>query len=81
MLSYLYRAKESGCLFRLLFDDIDYLDAALVKVDEKELTGTNQVQLYPGMAVTVMIPSKERTALDDLIGPVVASFDQPFRQK
>jgi hypothetical protein len=33
------------------------------------------------MAVTVMIPSKERTALDDLIGPVVASFDQPFRQK
>jgi hypothetical protein len=29
----------------------------------------------------VMIPSKECTALDYLIGPIVASFDQSFRQK
>jgi HlyD family type I secretion membrane fusion protein len=54
---------------------------ALVKVDEREVVATNDVQLYPGMAVTVMIPTKERTALDYLIGPVVASFDQSFRQK
>jgi len=33
------------------------------------------------MAVTVMIPTRERTALDYLLGPVVASFDQSFRQK
>ncbi len=54
---------------------------ALVRIDDKELAASNEVQLYPGMAVTVMIPTKERTALDYLIGPVVASFDQAFRQK
>jgi membrane fusion protein, epimerase transport system len=54
---------------------------ALVKVDEKELAATKEVELYPGMAVTVMIPTKQRTVLDYLLGPVVASFDQSFRQK
>jgi epimerase transport system membrane fusion protein len=54
---------------------------ALVKVDETELAASKDVKLYPGMAATVMIATKERTALDYLIGPVVASFDQAFRQK
>jgi hypothetical protein len=54
---------------------------ALVKVDEKELAASKEVVLSPGMAVTVMIPTKERTALDYLLGPLVASFDQSFRQK
>jgi HlyD family type I secretion membrane fusion protein len=54
---------------------------ALVSVDAQELAASKEVRLYPGMAVTVMIPTKERTALDYLIGPVVASFDQSFRQK
>jgi epimerase transport system membrane fusion protein len=54
---------------------------ALVRVDDQELAASNEVQLYPGMGVTVMIPTKERTALDYLIGPVAASFDQSFRQK
>jgi epimerase transport system membrane fusion protein len=54
---------------------------ALVRVDEKELAASKEVVLTPGMAVTVMIPTKERTALDYLLGPVVASFDQSFRQK
>jgi membrane fusion protein, type I secretion system len=54
---------------------------ALVRVNDQELAASKDVQLYPGMAVTVMIPTKERTALDYLIGPVVASFDQSFRQK
>jgi epimerase transport system membrane fusion protein len=54
---------------------------ALISVDEQELAASKEVRLYPGMAVTVMIPTKERTALDYLIGPVVASFDQSFRQK
>jgi membrane fusion protein, epimerase transport system len=39
------------------------------------------VKLYPGMAVTVMVPTEERTALDYLLGPVMASFDQAFRQQ
>ena len=54
---------------------------ALVRVDEKELAASKEVQLAPGMAVSVMIPTKERTALDYLLGPVMASFDQSFRQK
>lgn len=54
---------------------------ALVKVDEKELAESKNIELYPGMAATVMIPTKERTALDYLLGPVMASFDQAFRQK
>ena len=54
---------------------------ALVKVDEKELAASKEVVLTPGMAATAMIPTKERTALDYLLGPVVASFDRSFRQK
>jgi membrane fusion protein, epimerase transport system len=54
---------------------------ALVRVDESELAASKEVVLTPGMAVTVMIPTTERTALDYLLGPVVASFDQSFRQK
>jgi HlyD family type I secretion membrane fusion protein len=54
---------------------------ALVKVDERELEQSKDVKLYPGMAVTVMIPTRERTALDYLLGPVVESFDRAFRQQ
>ena len=57
---------------------------ALVRVDEHELAQakeTKDLDLYPGMSATVMIPTKDRTALDYLLGPVVASFDQAFRQK
>jgi membrane fusion protein, epimerase transport system len=57
---------------------------ALVRVEESELAEAktkNNVDLQPGMSATVMIPTRERTALDYLIGPVVASFDHAFRQK
>jgi membrane fusion protein, epimerase transport system len=54
---------------------------ALVAADPQELAQSKEVELTPGMAVTVMIPTKERTALDYLLGPVVAFFDQSFRQK
>jgi epimerase transport system membrane fusion protein len=54
---------------------------ALIKFDEQELAASKEVKLFPGMAVTVMIPTTERTALDYLIGPIAASFDQSFRQK
>jgi HlyD family type I secretion membrane fusion protein len=57
---------------------------ALVRVDENEIADAKKTQdldLYPGMSATVMIPTRERTALDYLLGPVVASFDHAFRQK
>lgn len=58
--------------------------SALVRVDAAELAEakkTKGVELYPGMSATVMIPTRERTALDYLLGPLMASFDQAFRQK
>ncbi|KFC75905.1 Type I secretion membrane fusion protein, HlyD family [Bosea sp. LC85] len=54
---------------------------ALVRVDEAELADLPNIQLYPGMPATVMIPTTERTAFDYLVGPLVASFNQSFRQR
>src|SRR5882724_2204591 len=54
---------------------------AVVKIDGRESAESKLVELYPGMAATVMMPTKERTALDYLLGPVVASFDAAFRQR
>lgn len=53
----------------------------LVEVDEKELSASPEIQLYPGMAATVMIVTEQRTALDYLVGPLAASLDTSFRQK
>jgi multidrug efflux pump subunit AcrA (membrane-fusion protein) len=54
---------------------------AVVRVDREELAKSKEIELYPGMAAKVMIETQARTALDYLLGPVVASFDQSFRQK
>jgi epimerase transport system membrane fusion protein len=53
---------------------------ALVRLDQTELAASKGVELYPGMSAMVIIPTDKRTALDYLIGPVVASFDRCFRQ-
>ncbi|MER9915536.1 MULTISPECIES: HlyD family type I secretion periplasmic adaptor subunit [unclassified Mesorhizobium] len=52
-----------------------------VTIDQEELAASPQIRLYPGMPATVMITTEERTALDYLIGPLVASFDKAFRQR
>jgi HlyD family type I secretion membrane fusion protein len=54
---------------------------AEVAVDEDELAASPEVKLYPGMPATVMVTTKERTALDYLVGPLIASFDHAFRQR
>jgi len=54
---------------------------ALVRVDEGELAALPNIQLYPGMPATVMIPTVERTAFGYLVGPLVMSFNRAFRQK
>ena len=54
---------------------------ALVRVDEKELAALPNVQLYPGMPATVMIPTVQRTAFEYLVGPLIMSFNQAFRQR
>ena len=52
-----------------------------VAVDETDLAANPEIKLYPGMPATVMITTTERTALDYLVGPFVASFDKAFRQR
>jgi epimerase transport system membrane fusion protein len=52
-----------------------------VDVDKDDLAASPDIKLYPGMPATVMITTHERTALDYLVGPLVQSFDQAFREK
>jgi HlyD family type I secretion membrane fusion protein len=54
---------------------------ALLKLDEAELAAMPNIQLYPGMPATVMVPTKERTAFEYLVGPLVMSFKHGFRQR
>ena len=53
----------------------------LVRVDEQELAALPNIRLYPGMPATVMIPTTERTAFQYIVGPLVMSFNEAFRQK
>ena len=54
---------------------------AFVRIDAEELAAMPNIKLYPGMPVTVMIPTIQRTALDYIVGPLVMSFNHSFRQK
>ena len=50
-------------------------------MNKAELAASPEIQLYPGMPATVMITTKERTALDYIVGPLLVSFDKSFREK
>lgn len=54
---------------------------AFVRINENELAAMPNVRLYPGMPATVMIPTVQRTALEYIVGPLIMSFNQSFRQK
>jgi len=54
---------------------------ALLKIDETELAEMPNIQLYPGMPATVMIPTTDRTAFEYLVGPLLMSLKHGFRQK
>jgi HlyD family type I secretion membrane fusion protein len=54
---------------------------ALLKMDETELAEMPNIQLYPGMPATVMIPTSARTAFEYLVGPLMMSFKHAFRQR
>lgn len=54
---------------------------ALVRLSADALAELPNVNLYPGMPATVMIPTVERTAFDYLVGPLVLSFQHAFRQR
>ena len=54
---------------------------AQIRPDLAELAGLTGVHLYPGMPVSVMVPTRSRTAFDYIVGPLAASFHHAFRQK
>ena len=54
---------------------------ASIRPDPAELAELPGVHLYPGMPVTVMIPTESRTAFDYIVGPLAMSFKHAFRQK
>lgn len=53
----------------------------LVRLDAQQLRGIEGLQLYPGMAATVMLPTVERTALDYLLSPITQAFDRSLRER
>ena len=53
----------------------------LVRLDEAELAKLPQVRLYPGMPAIVMVPTQARTAFEYVVGPLMMSLNQAFRQK
>ena len=54
---------------------------ASIRPDFGEFAELPGVRLYPGMPATVMIPTESRTAFDYVLGPLLMSFKQAFRQK
>ncbi|RXT36361.1 secretion protein HylD [Bradyrhizobium betae] len=54
---------------------------AFVRIDHDELAAMPNIRLYPGMPATVMVPTVQRTAFEYIVGPLVMSFNQAFRQK
>jgi membrane fusion protein, epimerase transport system len=54
---------------------------AAVRPDRAMLAELPGVQLTPGMAVTALIPTESRTALEYLISPLTTSFSRAFRQR
>lgn len=53
---------------------------AQVVVDPQEVKQSTDIALYPGMPAQVMIVTKQRSALEYLLGPLFASLDGSFRQ-
>jgi HlyD family type I secretion membrane fusion protein len=53
----------------------------VVELDPDELKALPGVKLAPGMPAEIMVPTKERTALDYLVAPLVAGFNKALREK
>jgi epimerase transport system membrane fusion protein len=53
---------------------------AQVVVNAADLAHTRDVTLYPGMPAQVMVTTRKRSALEYMVGPLFAAFDNAFRQ-
>ncbi len=55
--------------------------ATRIMVDERQLANLEDVELYPGMIVDVMITTGTRTAFDYFVSPVNRAFARAMREK
>lgn len=55
--------------------------AAVVQLSAKSLAKFSDVRLYPGMPVTVMVPTRARSALRYLLDPLLRSLNTAGRQR
>lgn len=55
--------------------------AVIVAVDPAELAANPDVKLHPGMPVTVMLPTRSRTAFRYLVDPLIQAVSGAFREK
>jgi epimerase transport system membrane fusion protein len=55
--------------------------AAVVKLSAKSLARFSEVRLYPGMPVTIMVPTRARSALRYLLDPLLRSLSAAGRQR
>jgi HlyD family type I secretion membrane fusion protein len=54
---------------------------ASIRPDFGELAALPGIRLDAGMPATVIVPTESRTAFDYIVGPLMMSFKQAFRQK
>jgi len=54
--------------------------SAKIDVDRAQLKALDNVELYPGMPVEVMILGNERTVFDYLLGPINRTFARAMRE-
>jgi HlyD family type I secretion membrane fusion protein len=54
---------------------------ATIDVNLEDLAASPEIELYPGMPASVTITTRERTALDYMIGPLAGSFQRAFRER
>jgi HlyD family type I secretion membrane fusion protein len=52
-----------------------------VALDPDALAALPAVRLSPGMPAEIMVPTRDRTALDYLLAPLTAGFDRALREK
>ena len=53
----------------------------VVEIDSEELTQYKDISLYPGMPAEVMIVTRQRTALEAMLGPLWVVFERAFREE
>ncbi|MFC6448010.1 HlyD family type I secretion periplasmic adaptor subunit [Shinella zoogloeoides] len=53
---------------------------AQVAVNSEDISRVGKIEMYPGMPATVLVTTRNRTALEYLLSPLLSTLDMSFRQ-